>query len=43
MRDFFDGLWEFIAEWLIVVGSYAAFIFTIRLLGWLTDLILLGG
>ena len=34
---------EFLWAWLSVIGSYAAFLFTIRLLWWLTDVILLGG
>lgn len=43
MRDFLEGLLEFVFAWIIVVGGFAAFLFTIRLLAWLCDVLLLGG
>jgi hypothetical protein len=27
-----DDLWEFILEWIIIVGGFALFLFTMRLL-----------
>lgn len=38
-----DELWCFILGWLFVVGGVALFFFTIRVLAWLADVILLGG
>lgn len=38
-----DDLFEFIIAWIIVVGGFTLMLFTLRLLAWLTDLILLGG
>ena len=43
MRDFLEGLLEVAFIWIIVVGGFAALLFTIRLLAWLVDVLLLGG
>lgn len=38
-----DDLIEFICVWLVVVGGFTLFLFTLRLLAWLVDVLLLGG
>ena len=43
MRDFIEMVLMLIFAWIVVVGGVAAILFTIRLLYWLVDVILLGG
>lgn len=38
-----DTLWEIVLSIIFIVGGYALLLFTIRVLCWLTDVILLGG
>ena len=37
-----DDLKDLLFGWALIVGGFALFLFTIRLLGWLVEVILLG-